>query len=88
MVHVASLLAVFLYALQYTDVDKSVREQQTEELAFHCLALGLWTLCPAKNLASLLAALSMSSALRSRSACSSIFFTNLSCAALRSVGQM
>ena len=30
----------------------------------------------------------MSSALRSRSACSSIFFTNLSCVALRSVGQM
>ena len=88
MVHVVSLLAVFLHTLQHTDVDESIGEQQTEELAFHCLALGLWTLCPAKNLASLLAALSMSSALRSRSACSSIFFTNLSCAVWRSVGQM
>ena len=39
MVHVASLLAVFLYALQYSHVDKPVREKQTEELAFHCLEL-------------------------------------------------
>ena len=40
MVHVASLLAVFLYTLQHTDIDESIGEQQTEELAFHCLELG------------------------------------------------
>ena len=39
VVHVASLLAVFLHALQYSHIDKSVGKKQTEELALHCLAL-------------------------------------------------
>lgn len=40
MVHVATLLSVFLHALQHSHVDKSVGEQQTEVLSFHCLELG------------------------------------------------
>ena len=40
-----SLLAVFLYALQYSHVDKPVRKKQTEELAFHCLELVLTLGC-------------------------------------------
>ena len=39
MVHVASLLSVFLYALQYSHIDKPVGEKQTEELALHSLEL-------------------------------------------------
>ena len=39
MVHVVSLLAVFLYALQYSHIDKPVGEKQTEEPALHSLEL-------------------------------------------------